>query len=65
MGSRVQPIGRWLTGRLTDGKKEDGNQEDMPDGKHDGGRSIHDGQWVKCQFYGVLIPARLLFHFQK
>jgi hypothetical protein len=38
----VKPIGRWLTRGSANGKKEDSNQEDAPEGKHGGGGSVHD-----------------------
>jgi hypothetical protein len=48
----IQPIGRWSTRGSVDGKKEGGKQGDMPEGKHGGGGSIHDWQWVKESLLG-------------
>jgi hypothetical protein len=43
----VKLIGQWSTGGSADGKEEGGNQEDAPEGKHGGGRSVHDWRQVK------------------
>jgi hypothetical protein len=35
-------IGRWSTRGSADEEEESGNQENTPEGKHGGGRSIYD-----------------------
>jgi hypothetical protein len=48
-GLESQPIGRWSTRGSTDAEKEGSN---TLEGKHEGGRSIHEGNESKSQFLG-------------
>jgi hypothetical protein len=61
VGQQVIAIGRWLTRRSTDGSEEGSIQRDTPKGKHNGGGSIHDWQWVKSRFFEGLRLLRESF----